>query len=188
MEMSFDYISISLLWSWVFDLGLFVMYISSSWFSCCPVCSSLISVSTLTTLCLSDLFVFCLGGCLFFPVLSNTFGVPMFSPFLFPRSSVSSLCLSRLSCLHVCLAPVPLSSPCVLVCFFLFYFDGPLSCVRDVEFCFLFLVSYDSVQLCSHASPIPLITLLYIYSLHLPPLLLCLWFVSFSFVISSFPA
>lgn len=125
--------------------------------------------------CLISLCSVLVAWWLFFPVLSNTFGVPMFSPFLFPCSSVSSLCLSRLSCLHVCLAPVPLSSPCVLVlvCFFLFYFDGPLSCVRDVEFCFLFLVSYDSVQLCSHVSPIPLITLLYIYILCISRLSYC---------------
>lgn len=48
-------------------------------------------------------------------------------------------------------------SQCVCVCYFLFYF------------CFPCLVSYDSVQLCSHVSPLPLITPLSKYCLR-PPL------------------
>lgn len=80
--------------------------------------------------------------------------------FIHPQSKV---------CLLVPVDPVFefCSQLCVCLCvrYFLFYFKGLLSRVCDVQFCFC-LVSYDCFQLCTHASPLHLITLLCMYCLH----------------------
>lgn len=96
-----------------------------------------------------------------FVVLSLCFCLSCFiiHPLIFPPI-VSPGCL-----VFVFIPSSSIKLVCVWVCYYLFYFKGLLSRVCDVQFCFC-LISYDCFQLCTHASPLLLITLLCMYCLH----------------------
>lgn len=127
---------------------------------------TIIKCETWACLCLVSLFSVSVNT---FVVLSLCLSIL----FHYPSLDLSSHCLPRLSCfcvysyfqyqVHI----LVWVSVCVCLCvrYFLFYFKGLLSRVCDVQFCFC-LVSYDCFQLCTHASPLHLITLLCMYCLH----------------------